>query len=274
MNSNTFKDEVCAPITGAAIGREIIFFESTSSTNGAAIEIGRQRDNPEGIVVIADTQTGGRGRFGRKWESPPGVNLYFTVLLKPRLTPQYASLITLVAAIAVTHAIKKQTEITAGIKWPNDILINGKKMGGILTEIRARADQIDILAIGIGVNVNMTPEMMGDDIRALATSLKIEKREPVNRSTLFRAILAELDKYYKILLNGDKRVLIQEWLGLNSTIGNTIMVRNQDSVLTGVAEGINESGELLLRLATGETKTINAGDVTIINIGIKGSPDP
>ncbi len=271
MNDNTFKDEACAPIPGAIIGREIIFFSTTSSTNDAAIEIGKQRDNPEGIVVIADEQTGGKGRFGRKWESPHGVNLLFTVLLKPKLTPQQVSLITLVAAIAVTHAIRKLTGVTAGIKWPNDILINGKKTGGILTEIKACANQIDILAIGIGVNVNMTPDMMGKEIRTLATSLKIEKGTSLNRAVLFRAILAELETYYKILLRGDSVTLIQEWLSLNSTIGNTVSVRNQDSVITGVAEGINESGELLLKLESGETKTIYAGDVTILK---KGSEDP
>ncbi len=264
MSAYTFKEDVCSAIEGANIGKEIIFFESTSSTNDAAIEIGRQRDDPEGIVVIADSQTGGRGRFGRKWESPPGANLHFTVLLKPRFSPQHASLMTLAAAIAVTRAIRDKAEIHAEIKWPNDILINGKKTGGILSEIKARGDLIDILAVGIGVNVNMTPDMMGGDIKELATSLKIEKGDPINRADLFRAILAELETYYKYILKGDKGAIIRDWLSLNSTIGNTVTVKNLDSIITGTAESINASGELILRLASGEAKTICAGDVTIV----------
>ncbi len=257
-------NEFCSAFKGDIIGKEIIYLDSVTSTMDAAIEIGRGGDNFDGTVIVADVQTGGKGRFGRKWISPAGVNLYFTVLLKPDFRPENASMITITAAVAVAKAIRQYPGLKAEIKWPNDILVKGKKTAGILTEMKSVAGLIELLAVGIGVNVNMTSEMMVSDIRDIATSLKLEQHEDVNRITLFRGILSELEKYYKILLNGNKGALINEWLSLNSTIGRKVMVRNQDSVETGVAEGLSDQGALILRLESGETRTINAGDVTIL----------
>ena len=266
--------EVRTAFRGGTIGREIVFYESTVSTMELAFELSRQHDNPDGIVVVADSQTGGKGRFGRKWTSPPGVNLYFTVLLKPELLPKDVSLITLAAAVAVARAIREYSGLNAEIKWPNDIMINNKKTGGILTEMKALSGRIDVLAVGVGVNVNMTRDMMGTEIKDSATSLRMEKGEVLNRLGLFREILSGLDKYYKILLNGDKGALINEWLSLNSTIGNSVLIKNQDTVLTGIAEGISDEGELVLRLASGNTKLISAGDVTIIKKKESKGPTP
>ncbi len=256
------KDTIKDVFKGEIIGREIIFFESIRSTNDLAITIGQQRENPEGIVVIADEQTGGKGRLGRSWISPPGVNLYFTVLLKPPIPPVETSILTLAAAVAVVSAIRGYAGINAEIKWPNDILINTKKAGGILMEMKSDKGRISLLAIGIGVNVNMSLDALANDIRPLATSLKIESGKPINRVELLRKILAELEKSYKILLKGNKRALINEWLCLNSTIGNNIKIQMQGEILSGFAEGINERGELIVRLQSGEVKTVNAGEVT------------
>ncbi len=261
------KETIKDVFKGAILGREIIFFESTSSTNDLAITIGRKRKNPEGIVVIADEQTCGKGRLGRSWISPPGVNLYFTVLLEPPVAPKEASILTLAAAVAVVSAIIGYTGLNAGIKWPNDIIINTKKAGGILMEMRSDKDIISLLAIGIGLNVNMSPDKLTKNIRPFATSLKIESGKHINRVELLKNILAELEKSYKILLNGNKRALINEWLRLNSTIGNFIKIQGPNGILSGFAEDINERGELILRLKSGEIKTINAGDVTIMKNG-------
>lgn len=258
------KEAVCSAFKGEIIGREIIYLESTASTMDTAIEIGSQRNDPDGIVVIADSQTGGRGRLGRCWISPPGVNLYFSVLLKPAMPLKELSLITLAAGVAVASAIRKYTGLRAEIKWPNDILIKGKKAGGILTESRAEGDRVRLLVLGIGINVNMPLNLLGSDIEGASTSLKSETGTSVDRAGLFSAILSELENYYKILLNGDKRALINEWLSLNSTIGKSIRVQNCHMVLSGVAEALNDEGELILRLASGETKTVSAGDVTIL----------
>ena len=258
------KEKIENIFKGDIIGKEIIFFESTASTNDKAMEIGMQRENPEGTVIIADTQTHGRGRFGRNWISPPGVNLYFTVILKPPLSPAETQMITLATATAVASAIRQHTGLDARIKWPNDILVNGRKTGGILTEMKSQGNSISLLTVGIGVNVNMSLSSLTEDLRHLATSLKTETGEAVNREELLIKILAGMEKTYKNLLNGNKRALINEWLGLNSIIGNNVRVRMQDRVVSGIAEGISDMGELIIRLSSGKTETVSSGEVTIL----------
>jgi BirA family biotin operon repressor/biotin-[acetyl-CoA-carboxylase] ligase len=253
--------KIRAVFNGEIIGREIIFFKSTTSTNDRAMEIGQQRENPEGIVVIADTQRRGRGRLGRSWISPPKVNLYFTVLLRPPFLPKEAPILTLMAAVAVVYAIREYVGLNAEIKWPNDILINDKKVGGILMEMKSGMDRIALVAIGIGVNVNMPLSLLREDIRPLATSLKEESGKSIDRIELLGRILAKLENCYKILLSGDKRTLIKEWLSLNSTIGNNVIVQMQDRVISGVAEGIDEDGGLIVRLSSGDVERVSAGDV-------------
>ncbi|MBI5055698.1 MAG: biotin--[acetyl-CoA-carboxylase] ligase [Nitrospirae bacterium] len=258
------KEKIQLVYQGEIIGKEVIFLESTTSTNDTAIETGRQRENPEGIVVVADTQTHGKGRMGRTWISPPGVNLYFTVLLKPPFLPQNASILTLVAAVAVASAIRENTKLPAEIKWPNDIMINGKKAGGILLDMKSGKDKINLIAVGVGLNVNMSLNEFPDEIRQSATSIKIETGSPVDRVELLAKILEELERCYKIILQGDKRALINEWIRLNCTIGQKVKVQDQYRIMTGVAENINENGELVLRLSDGGVETLSAGDVTIL----------
>lgn len=258
------KEELASVFKGDIIGRDIIYLASAASTNDSAFEIGRDRADPEGIVVVAEMQTKGKGRLGRSWISPAGVNLYFTVLLTPPLTPEESSILTLAVPVAVASAIRKHTELLSQIKWPNDIIIKGKKAGGVLIEIKAFTNATWLLAVGIGLNVNMSPDALPPEIRPLSTSLKMEKGESVSRSELLGEILAALEHTYKNLLNGNKRDLINEWLRLNCTIGNRVSVRNQERTISGIADSINERGELVVRLFTGETETVRAGDVTIL----------
>jgi BirA family biotin operon repressor/biotin-[acetyl-CoA-carboxylase] ligase len=267
------KDVIKDVYKGQIIGKEIVFFESATSTNEKAIEIGRQRENPEGIVVIADTQTHGRGRLGRRWISPPGVNLYFTALLRPPALQKEASLFSIAAAVSIASAIRECTGLNAMIKWPNDILINGRKAGGILTEMKADKGRSRLLAIGIGLNVNMSPDMLTENIRPLATSLKKENGKSVDRVELLGKILDNMEKTYKILLKGNKRALINKWLGLNCTIGNLVTVRNHNRIISGIADSINDRGELIIRLSSGKVITVSAGDVTILknNLSVKGA---
>jgi BirA family biotin operon repressor/biotin-[acetyl-CoA-carboxylase] ligase len=258
------KENIRSLPKGEIVGNEIVFFSSIASTNQKAMEIGIERDNCEGIVVIADSQTSGRGRLGRRWISPPGVNLYFTILFKPPFQPKEASIMTLTAAVAVVSAIRNNTGLKAEIKWPNDIYLNGKKTGGILTEMKIGNNRIRFLAVGIGVNVNMLPDMLDSNVRPFSTSLKAEKGEPVNRTGLLKEILREMEKQYKILLTGNKRAIISKWLEFNSTIGRNIRVQIQDRTISGMAEGINEEGELIIKRASGKSETVSAGDVTIL----------
>lgn len=255
--------------TGGIIGREIIFFESVASTNDAAMEIGAQREEPEGIVVIADSQKSGKGRLGRSWLSPPGGNLYFTLLLRPSFPPREAPLLTLMAAVAVVSAIREHTGLSAVIKWPNDILVGDKKTGGILMEMKSDANRINLIALGIGVNVNLFPEMLPEGVRELTTTLKLETGRNIDRVKLFGVMLSSLEHWYKILLNGDKRALINEWLSLDSTIGRKVKVERsglseEDKIISGIAEGINDDGQLLIRLSSGKIERVSAGDVTIL----------
>ena len=256
------KEQLHTLFKGDIIGREIIFYEITASTNDRAMEIGER--GIEGTIIIADAQEHGRGRFDREWISPPDVNLYFTVLLKPPFLPKEATLITLMAAVAVVSAIKEYTRLNAVIKWPNDILIRGKKAAGILTEMKSSMDRIDYVALGIGVNVNMSLDMLPESVSTLATSLIIEKGQPVNRIELLGIILSKLEYWYKTLLSNEKKALLKEWLHLDSTIGKEISVKIQDRVVSGTAEGISEEGELILRLSSGNIEKMCAGEVTIL----------
>lgn len=266
-----FADEVRKVFRGEIIGRDIIFLESTTSTNDTAMDIGRQRKDPEGIVVVADSQSMGRGRLGRSWVSPPGVNLYFTVLLRLPLPVKESQQIVIMAAVATVSAIRKYTGLKAEIKWPNDILIKGRKTGGILIDMKSDSGRIDIIALGIGINVNQSLEMLPEEMREGATSIKRECGSDVDRIGLLGGVLAELERCYKILLRRDKKILLNEWLRLDSTIGKRVTVegvpaslRTYDSI-SGIAEGIDDNGRLLVRLSSGELKRVNAGDVTIVN---------
>jgi BirA family biotin operon repressor/biotin-[acetyl-CoA-carboxylase] ligase len=258
------KEQIYAVFHGDIIGKEIIFLETATSTNDVAMELAAQRENPEGLVVIADTQTKGRGRFGRTWISPSGVNSYFTVILSPSIPPNEAALITLMAAVAVVSVIRNYAGLNAGIKWPNDILVNGKKTGGILAETKSARGRIKFLALGIGINVNMPLNDFPEDIRAFSTSLNIESGKLFNRIEFSGKILEELERTYKILLKGNKGALIHDWIRLNSTIGSKVIVKNHDKIISGIAENINDSGELIIRLPSGEMETVKAGDVTIL----------
>jgi BirA family biotin operon repressor/biotin-[acetyl-CoA-carboxylase] ligase len=248
---------------GEIIGREIIYLDSVTSTNDVAAEIGQQREDPEGIVVIADMQTSGRGRLGRTWISPQGVNLYFTVLLKPPFPPGEAAFFTLATAVAVAVAVREYTGVTAEIKWPNDIMINNKKAGGILIELKADRNKVRLLSVGVGLNVNMSPSELGE-LAQSATSLMSEKREPVDRIGLLGVILAEMEKSYKILLSGNKGVLINEWIRLNCTLGREVIAKDRDRVISGTAENITDNGGLIVRTSYGDVETLYAGEVTIL----------
>jgi len=249
---------------GEIIGREIIFLDSTSSTNDVATKLGSKEKTPEGTVIIADEQKNGRGRFGRNWISPPGVNLYFTVILKPTLFPENISIVTLAAAVAVASSVREYTGIEAEIKWPNDILIHGRKIGGILVEMKSMGERIDLLNIGIGLNVNMQLDTIPEDIRPFTTSLKTESKTDIDRCSLLNVILRQLEQIYKMILNGDKQTLINEWIQLNCTIGKEVSVQSQNSTIRGVADSVNDNGELRIRLESGNIETVNAGELKIL----------
>ncbi|GBE05296.1 MAG TPA: biotin--[acetyl-CoA-carboxylase] ligase [Nitrospirae bacterium] len=260
------KEKIKARFKGGVIGKDIIFYEAATSTSEKAMEMGSRRkgERLEGTVIVADAQTRGKGRFGREWISPPGSNLYFTVLLEPCFPAAETPIITLMAAVAVVSAIREHTGLDASIKWPNDVLVDGKKAGGILTDMRSDSKGIDFVAVGIGINVNMPLNVLPEELRPVTTSLKAEKGETIDRAELLGDILYKLDLWYQRLLTGEKKALLDEWLSLNSTIGNRVQVKTEDRIISGLAQGIGDDGELIVRLSSGDVEKFCSGEVTII----------
>jgi BirA family biotin operon repressor/biotin-[acetyl-CoA-carboxylase] ligase len=244
-----------------AIGKEIHFSQELTSTNTLAM--GLAADGvPEGTVVIAETQTSGKGRLGRKWISPKG-NLYLSVVLRPNIPMHKAPLITLTGAVAVASAIRTTSGLEAGIKWPNDILISGKKVCGLLTEMSAEQDRIRHIVLGIGVDVNMEMGELPPDVRSLSTTLAAEAGAKINRTALLQQVLRDLERWYQKFLANDGDVL-DEWKKLNITVGNRITVSGAGEALNGLAQGVDSDGRLIMRLDNGTVRTLAAGDVTIV----------
>jgi len=244
----------------ARIGREVVFLESVDSTNTFAARLAGE-GGAEGTVVLADAQTGGKGRFGRTWLSPPGRNLYMSIIVRPVMLPGEAAVLTLMSAVACVSAIKKLTTVPVSIKWPNDILVSGRKLGGILTEIRADMDKIFHAVIGIGINVNLTTDDMPDDLKLIATSIKQETGTSFPRTLLAVGVLKEMDRWYGMFLEKGKKPVLLRWKELTSTIGQTVQVRSGAETITGIAEGIDDDGMLLIRLPGGPVKRVSSGEV-------------
>ena len=244
------------------VGRDIRVFEETSSTNDLAEKLARDGVK-EGVVVFAEAQTKGRGRLGRKWLSPARKGLWFSVLLRPHLRPQSATQLTVAAATALFRAIRQQTGLAPEIKWPNDILIRGRKVAGVLTELSAELDHIRYVILGIGVDVNLTTADFPSDLRKLASSLRIETGRVLNRIELAAAILTELDRDYALIRSRQFAGLADEWENQCTTLGRRVSIRIADRVVQGQAESLDEDGALLLRTEHGRLERIVGGDVTL-----------
>jgi BirA family transcriptional regulator, biotin operon repressor / biotin---[acetyl-CoA-carboxylase] ligase len=244
------------------IGRNVFFYNTVGSTNTVALELAEGAE--EGTVVISDSQEKGRGRLGRSWVSPPGVNIYLSILLRPRIEPDQATLITLLSGIACTHALRKATGITITVKWPNDLIASDRKLGGILTEMKIIGKKIVRTVIGAGINVNMDADDFPDYIRSTATSVKNETGESVMREPIISEILNEMDQWYKILQAGQTKEIISEWQRLASTLGRQVLVTTGQETYAGSAEAIDDNGMLLIRLPSGELKRTSSGDLTFL----------
>ncbi len=255
-------DDLIARLAGnQVVGRDIRVFQETSSTNDVAEKLGRDGAK-EGVVVFAEAQTCGRGRLGRKWLSPPRKGLWFSVLLRPDLRPQAATQLTVAAATALARAIRAQTQLTPEIKWPNDILLNGRKVAGVLTELSAELDHIKYVILGIGVDVNLSATEFPPELRKLATSLKLETGRTIHRADLAAAILRELDHDYALIQQQQFLRLAEEWAEQCATLGRRVSLRVGERVVHGHAEALDEDGALLLRTEHGRLERVIGGDVT------------
>ena len=214
-------------------------------------------------MVFAESQTKGRGRLGRKWLSPPRKGLWFSVLLRPDLRPQAATQLTVAAATALARAIREHTGLKPEIKWPNDILLRGKKVAGVLTELSAELDRVKHVILGIGVDVNLDAGDLPSELRPPASSLKIETGRAVPRAELAASILRELDRDYALIVRRQFGKLSDEWESQCVTLGRRVSICVGDRTILGRAESLDEDGALLLRTEHGRLERIIGGDVTI-----------
>jgi len=256
-------EEIALGLNTSIMGRRILYREEVTSTQDEAGEVAR-KGAEEGVVVISERQTKGRGRRGRLWSSPPREGVYFSTILRPNLKPNQIVQIPLIAGIAVCKAIRRVTPLEPRIKWPNDITIGGKKVAGILAEMSCDMDRVDHIVLGIGVNVNTRCSLLPEPTRGIATSLAERCGEYVSRVRLVQSILAEFDALYSAFLVSGFDALREEWKALDSTVGSWVKVSDAEGEIKGKALDIDGEGFLLVRKENGNVKRVISGDVSLI----------
>ena len=255
-------DEIRLGLSTSFIGRNIHYEESVESTQRIAHRFASE-DVPEGTVIIAEEQLSGRGRMDRKWHSPKYTGIWMSLIIRPNIPLSKAPQLTLLTAVAIVQAIEETTDLLPEIKWPNDILINGKKVTGILTELQAEADRIHSIIIGIGLNVNQTREDFPLELRETASSLFIELGETVSRAEVIRSIFKNFEKLYTLYLNQGFLPIKLLWEGYASSIGKYIRARTIITTIEGKALGITDDGVLKLEDQTGYIHHIYSADIEI-----------
>lgn len=255
------KEELESTIHTKWAGANVAFFEETDSTNNEIRRLAEQ-GAPHGTLAVAERQLGGKGRRGRVWTSPAGVGIWMSMLLRPQIDPMAASMLTLVMALATRKGIENATGLRSEIKWPNDLVLNKKKICGILTEMSTELMEIQYVIPGTGINVNQTE--FPDDIKATATSLRIESGKVQKRSEIIAAIMEAFEGYYDTFIETqDMSGLIEEYNANLVNLGNEVCVLDPAGEYRGVSEGINKDGALLVRLADGTLKEIISGEVSV-----------
>ena len=223
------------------IGKKILFFEEVDSTNNKAKQIALEEK--EGAVVISEMQTSGRGRRGREWQSPKG-GIYISFILKPNISPERAPQLTLVSSLALVETLNSMNgKLNAKIKWPNDVLISGKKISGILTELSADMEKINYIVVGVGVNINTDI----NNLPETATSLKLEMKEEVSVKLFLKSFLEHYDSIYQEYLDGDINQIIERWKDNSDTLGKNVKIIGINETYEGLAKDIDENGALILK---------------------------
>lgn len=245
-------------------GKNVIYFDETDSTNIQA-KLAGENQEVHGTLITADRQSAGKGRRGRSWESPKGQCIYMTILLRPELPPEKAPMLTLVMALSAAEAVREQTGLEAEIKWPNDIVLNKKKICGILTEMSTEIDYINYVVTGIGINTNQ--ETFSEEIQERATSLLIEGGKHIRRSELIAAVMERYEENYEIFMKTeDLSALIDKYNGMLVNCGREVRVLDPKGEYSAQALGINEKGELIVITADGVKSRIFAGEVSVRGI--------
>ena len=256
--------EIKDGLTTRLFGRERIdHYMETDSTNVRARALA-QHGAPEGTVVVAEAQTQGRGRRGRTWFSPPGCGIYVSVILRPRVQPHEAPQLTLLAAVAMAETLLETADLPFTIKWPNDILVNGKKISGILTEMSLEMDRVDYVVLGLGLNVNTPGEAMAEEVREIATSLRILTGRTFSRAKILQIFLDKLEQYYTLFQDRQFVRIRDRWKELSGIIGKYVKIENLDRPYEGEVVDIDQDGFLVLKSPDGTLQRIVAGDVMYV----------
>ncbi|WP_238380673.1 biotin--[acetyl-CoA-carboxylase] ligase [Methanolobus vulcani] len=238
------------------IGNDVRYYSELESTNSTAREIAPSAS--EGTVVLAETQKNGRGRMGTEWQSVPG-GLWLSLILKPSIPLENLSKVTLVAGIAVANTLRNMG-VDAHIKWPNDVLVKGKKICGILTEVSAEIGKVDYVVLGIGINVNVKLPDLKDDIRRDSTSIANEIGKPIDRTSFLASLLYELEQQYIRFKTRQFAEIVDEWINLSDTIGRNVKVTTPIKLIEGKAVGITEKGALVVLDKNNKKHEIIAGN--------------
>jgi BirA family biotin operon repressor/biotin-[acetyl-CoA-carboxylase] ligase len=246
-----------------SIVTNIYYYQEVDSTNTIAcrLALGGAR---EGEVVVADAQTKGKGRLDRAWQSPPGSNLYTSMILRPKIEPAMAPQITLMAGVAVAELLSGYSPGDVSIKWPNDVLLRGKKVCGILTEMKAAAGSVDFIILGIGLNINMNHQDFDPSLRDAATSLKIETGVVYDRLDVVSKLFDFIEKWYKVFLSMGFIGLRDTWLRHADILGKRIKVVFKDEFQTGIVTGIDDDGTIMMKDENGVNQQVVAGDVHLL----------
>lgn len=245
-----------------SFGRRLKLIDVTTSTQ-EEMRLLAEQGAPSGSLIIAEEQTSGRGRQGRKWLSPPGKGIWMSLLLRPELPLTCAPQLTLLCAVAVCRAIRAVTGVDAGIKWPNDLLVQGRKVCGILIESVGEDELIRYCIAGIGIDVNLDPDDYPPELLAIATSLKMESGQDCNRAVLIGAVMNELEKLYELYVEQGFGPICHLWEALSITMGKEITVKTARGDIQGIAEGLDPSGALTLVSKDGQRINIYSGEVQL-----------
>jgi len=244
------------------LGQAGLYFRQLTSTNDIAKDLAVSGAG-EGTLVAAETQTAGKGRFKRRWMSPAN-GLWFSVILKPVVQPKHAPKITLLASVVIAKTIKRLYGLNTEIKWPNDVLIEGKKVAGVLTEGQISGKTLDFAILGIGINANFSLEAFPTHLMEAATTLKEELGRETERETLLSEVLNEIESYYESLQQGRFEIILDDWRRLAGFLGSHVKVRSDKEKIEGWAVDVDEDGALVLRLRDSTLRRITSGDLVKI----------
>ena len=240
------------------IGKEIHYFREVDSTNEVAKKLARE-GAPEGTIIIAESQSRGKGRRGKKWISPLG-GAWLSIILRPNTLPINAPQLTFIAGVAAAQTIKDEYGLDAGIKWPNDVLIDKKKVCGVLTEISTEIDTIDYIVTGIGIDANIDVNLLPPELRDTTTSIKSELDHDISRMILVQKFLGNFETMYDEFNKGNFQEILRKWRQLSKTIGRQVEIRKGTEFIRGEAVGVNSKGALILELEDGTLQKIISGE--------------